>query len=184
MEQTLPPSPETGTLSAPRPSWVIPAFLAAVAVVVLLAYGLGASSRGQRDIGPAPDFTLQTFDGETLQLAAYRGTPVVINFWASWCVECRREAALLEQTWQRYKGEVLFIGVDYIDTEAEALAYLAEYQITYPNGPDLGSRIAHAYRIKGVPETYFVDRNGDLQGVQIGPLTQAELEGWIAQIRP
>ncbi len=166
-----------------RPWWILPALTVAVAVVVLLAYGLVTSGRAQPETGPAPDFSLQTFEGETIRLSDLRGTPVVINFWASWCLECEEEAPLLEATWRKYQGEVLFLGVDYVDTEQAALAYLETFDITYPNGPDLGTKISDAYRIKGVPETFFVDREGNLQGVKIGPITEGELEGWIAKIR-
>jgi len=105
---------------------------------------------------------------------------VVVNFWASWCPPCREEAAYLEATWRDYQDRgVVFIGVDYVDTEAEALAYLEEFEITYFNGPDLGTRISQAYRIQGVPETFFIDRNGLLRGVKIGPLFPPELEDRI-----
>jgi cytochrome c biogenesis protein CcmG/thiol:disulfide interchange protein DsbE len=84
---------------------------------------------------------------------------------------------MLEGAWQQYKDRgVVFIGVDYVDTETEALKFLRQYNVTYPNGPDLGTRISQAYRIDGVPETYLVDQNGTLAFVKIGPLvSQAEL---------
>ncbi|MGH2543696.1 MAG: TlpA family protein disulfide reductase [Ardenticatenaceae bacterium] len=182
MDSTMAEVIERQRPAAPRPWWVLPALSCALAVVALLAYGLVVSSRAQPAAGPAPDFTLQTFEDETIRLSDFRGTPVVINFWASWCLECKVEAPLLEATWRKYQGEVLFIGVDYVDTEPAALAYLEEFDITYPNGPDLGTKISDMYRIKGVPETFFIDRAGNLQGVKIGPLGEAELEGWIARI--
>jgi cytochrome c biogenesis protein CcmG, thiol:disulfide interchange protein DsbE len=165
------------------PWWTIPALLAAIAVVGLLAYGLVSRQRGRPTEGPAPDFTVQTFDGQTLQLSEYRGTPVIVNFWASWCVPCRTEMPLLESTWRKYQGQVLFIGIDHVDTEPAARAFLEEFNVTYPNGPDLGGRVSDAYRIRGVPETFFIDREGNLRGVKIGPLSEAELEGWIQQLR-
>jgi cytochrome c biogenesis protein CcmG/thiol:disulfide interchange protein DsbE len=77
---------------------------------------------------------------------------------------------------------VVFLGVDYVDTEAEALAYITEFNITYPNGPDIGTRISQAYRIQGVPETFFVAKDGTLRGVKIGPLYPPELEEWLGQL--
>jgi cytochrome c biogenesis protein CcmG/thiol:disulfide interchange protein DsbE len=124
----------------------------------------------------APPFEITTFDGQTLKLADLRGQVVVVNFWASWCIPCEQEAAELENTWRRYKDKgVVFIGVDYVDTETAAKAFMRRFDITYPNGPDLGTRISQAYRIKGVPETYVVDKTGRLAFVKIGPTTQAEL---------
>jgi cytochrome c biogenesis protein CcmG/thiol:disulfide interchange protein DsbE len=128
----------------------------------------------------APTFEITTFDGQTLKLADLRGQVVVVNFWASWCVPCEQEAAELENTWRRYKDKgVVFIGVDYVDTETAARAFLQRFDITYPNGPDLGTRISQAYRIKGVPETYVVDKTGRLASVKIGPFQQGEMAGVI-----
>ena len=76
----------------------------------------------------------------------------------------------------------MFIGVDYVDTEPSALAYIKEFDITYFNGPDLGTRISHSYGIKGVPETFYIGKNGDLRGLKIGPLESPELEQKIEEL--
>lgn len=128
---------------------------------------------------PAPDFTLPLFaqfEQNTISLATLRGQVVVVNFWASWCVECYKEAKLLEQAWQDYGSRgVMFVGVDYLDTDKEGLAYMQKYGITYPSGPDLGSKISKAYAITGVPETFFIDRDGNISHVQIGPIERDQL---------
>ena len=75
---------------------------------------------------------------------------------------------------------MVFLGVDYVDTEPEALGYLSKFNITYPNGPDLGTRISQSFRIRGVPETYFVDREGKLAHAQIGPFSSlTQIKGII-----
>jgi cytochrome c biogenesis protein CcmG/thiol:disulfide interchange protein DsbE len=133
--------------------------------------------------GMAPDFTLTGFDGRTVTLSELRGQVVIINFWASWCPPCREEAAYLEQTWRKYdRNGVIFIGVDWVDTEKEALAYIDEFDITYLNGPDIGTRVAQTYNIQGVPETFYVAKNGELRGVHIGPLTSPELDQKIDEL--
>lgn len=143
----------------------------------LLGWGLVRVQAGPRSQGPAPDFTLTTFDGDVIVLSELRGQVVAINFWASWCPPCRDEAPYLEATWRAYKDRgVVFVGVDYVDTEPEALAFIEEFDITYPNGPDVKTIISQAYRIQGVPETFFVAKDGTLQGVKIGPLVPPELE--------
>ncbi len=158
------------------PGWLL-AYAVALALLGLMGWGLVRAGQGPVESGPAPDFTLTTFEGDVIRLSDLRGQVVVINFWASWCPPCREEAPYLERTWRAYKDKgVLFIGVDYLDTEKKALEYIAEFDITYPNGPDIGTRIADAYRIKGVPETFFVDKKGYLRGVKIGPLRPPELE--------
>jgi cytochrome c biogenesis protein CcmG/thiol:disulfide interchange protein DsbE len=152
-------------------------------LLALLAWGLNKAQAGPRAQGPAPDFTLDTFDGESITLSNLTGQVVVINFWASWCPPCRDEATYLESTWRDYRElGVVFIGVDYVDTEPEALAYIEEFDITYPNGPDIGTRISQLYRIQGVPETFYVAKDGTIREVKIGPLFPPELENNLEEL--
>lgn len=158
-------------------------FAIVLALLGLLAWGLKKAQAGPVESGMAPDFTLKSFDGRTLTLSELRGQVVIINFWASWCPPCREEAAYLEATWRKYKDKgVVFIGVDWVDTEKEALAYMKEFDLTYFNGPDIGTRIAQAYNIQGVPETFYVAKNGELRGVHIGPLKSPELDDKIDEL--
>lgn len=158
-------------------------FAIVLALLGLLAWGLKKAQAGPVESGMAPNFTLKSFDGHTLTLSELRGQVVIINFWASWCPPCREEAAYLEATWRKYKDKgVVFIGVDWVDTEKEALAYMKEFDLTYFNGPDIGTRIAQAYNIQGVPETFYVAKNGELRGVHIGPLKSPELDDKIDEL--
>ena len=99
---------------------------------------------------------------------------------------CREEADLLEQTWRREKGNgIVFLGLDYLDQEPAALAYLTEFDITYPNGPDLRSQAARRYRIQGVPETFFISPDGKIVETVVGPIAnQQELDALLERIRP
>jgi cytochrome c biogenesis protein CcmG/thiol:disulfide interchange protein DsbE len=158
-----------------------------LAFVWFLAVGLQRQNVSeQRVTGPAPDFSFTTFDGETLQLADLKGKGVVLNFWASWCDPCRAEAAMLESAWRRERENgVVFVGLDYLDQEHAAKAYLAEFGITYPNGPDLQSATARRYGIRGVPETFFIDPSGEIKSLVIGPLlSEADLNQRLDAIRP
>ena len=160
-----------------RVLWQVMAFGLILALLGLLAIGLKKTRSGPLEKGMAPEFTLTSFNGETLTLSELRGQVVVINFWASWCPPCREEAPYLEQTWRNYKDRgVVLIGVDYLDTETEALAYIEEFEITYFNGPDLGTRISQAYNLQGVPETFYIGKNGEIRGIKIGPLVPPELD--------
>ncbi len=176
------PAVEEQTRPRLRPGWI----LAGVILLLLLAilgWGLYKSQQGQVQQGAALDFTLTGYDGRTVTLSQLRGKVVIINFWASWCLPCREEAAYLEQTWRKYQNQgVVFIGVDYADTEKEARAYIKEFDITYVNGPDLGTRISQAYNIKGVPETFYVDKRGQLRGLNVGPLKAPELDHKIDEL--
>lgn len=157
--------------------------LAVLGLIGLLGWGLYQVQKKPLAAGKVPDFTLKSFDGQVLTVSQLRGKVVVINFWASWCPPCRDEAAYLEQTWRKYKDQdVIFIGVDYADAEKPALAYIKEFDITYFNGPDLGTRIAQQYHISGVPETYFVGKDGTLRGNHIGPLKAPDLDNKIDEL--
>lgn len=147
-----------------------------IGLLIVVGVRLWLVTLGPASSGEAPDFTLNTFDGDVIRLSDLRGQVVVINIWASWCIPCRDEAPVLERLWREYRDRgVVFLGVDYADTEREALNFIAEFGLTYPNGPDLGTRIYTQYRARGVPETYFVDANGILRPPHIGPITEAQL---------
>ncbi|HID52047.1 MAG TPA: TlpA family protein disulfide reductase [Anaerolineae bacterium] len=159
-------------------------------VLALLGWGLINSTAPRPEAGEqAPDINLEFFEGydwqgqPTATLSDMRGNVVVLNFWASWCRECRVEADLLEQTSRLYADDgVVFLGLAYADVEPKSLAYLEEYNITYPNAPDLGTNAAEDYEITGVPETFIIDKNGEIAHVQIGPISAATLNGIIQQL--
>ena len=154
-----------------------------IGLLVLMAIGLSRRQQGTVQPGDrVQDFELALFSGyeyngqPASSLADLRGKVLLINFWASWCKPCEQEAADLRSAWAYYKerGDVVFLGVDYVDTEPEARDYLKKFDITFPNGPDVGTRISQLFRIKGVPETYFIDRDGVLRYVQVGPFSSED----------
>ena len=170
------------------PIWVqiiIWAFL--VGLLAIVAVGLKRAQEGTVQPGVTiEDFTFILFKGyehngqSQIKLSDLRGKVVVVNFWASWCKPCEQEAAELEAAWQEYEpaGQVVFIGADYVDTPNEANVYLKKFGITYPNGEDRDLQharpLSQYFRIQGVPETYFIDKNGVLQYVQIGPFSSVD----------
>ena len=167
-ENTLPTSTSRSRI---RWGWLI-VWIALLALLLLLFLGLRRAQQGPVGIGQrAPDFTLATFDSQQYRLSELKGKVVLINFWASWCKPCEQEAADLEAAWRFYqpREDVVFLGVDWTDTEKKAFQYLEKFGITYPNGPDLGTRISQAYRTTGVPETYIIDKNGTLAYVKLSP---------------
>ena len=167
---------QTPTRSTGRTLGLVIGVLLLLGLVAVFAWGLQTRESTQLQGASAPDLQMPLFGGGEISLADLRGQVVVINFWASWCVECYKEAALLEEAYRDYKDRgVVFLGVDYLDTEKDALEYIARYDITYPNGPDIQSKIARAYQITGVPETFFIDKNGRIRHVQIGPIERAQL---------
>ena len=132
---------------------------------------------------PAPDFTLPLFDGTSLRLADLRGRPVLVDFWASWCVPCREEAATLEQVWQSFRTtDLLFIGVSVQDREVAAQAFLEEFAITYPNGRDTDGKISIDYGLMGVPEKFLINRQGQIVRKLVGPVPAAVLEELLDEL--
>jgi cytochrome c biogenesis protein CcmG/thiol:disulfide interchange protein DsbE len=177
---TTTPAPKRGVrLSTQIIIWVV-----LMALLVLVGLGLKKAQNPIISIGSEiPDFSLTMFEGYSYQgasevnISALRGKVVVINFWASWCKPCEQEAAELEEAWRSYEGagEVVFLGIAWTDTPANSKEYLSRFDITYPNGPDLGSRISAIFnRNLGVPETYFIDREGVLRHIKIGPFTSLQ----------
>ena len=163
-----------------KAGWII-TMAAAISFLVVLGYGV-LSQRPLRE-GPAPDFTLPLLNGEELSLQELRGQVVVVNFWASWCVPCRDEAPALERIWREYEDQgVLFVGVNVSDVTSKALAFIEEFSITYPNGPDPYNRISRAYHRTGVPETFFVTKDGRVAEWHIGPIAEAELKNVLEEV--
>jgi cytochrome c biogenesis protein CcmG/thiol:disulfide interchange protein DsbE len=189
-EPTTAPAPKRGV-----PLWVqILVWIGLLGLLGLLAAGLlKAKNPILRQGASVPDFTLTLFSGyehnnaPEVKLSDLKGKVVVINFWASWCQPCRTEAADLETAWRFYKesGQVIFLGVDYVDTAPEARAYMTEFNLSYPNGPDMGTRISQIFnRNLGVPETYIIDQQGVLRFIQIGPFQsvteiKANIDPWL-----
>jgi len=158
--------------------------VAAVAViVVLLMTGLGRdpSVFASPLVGrAAPNFTLPQLDGPPVTLARLRGQVVVLNFWASWCTECQVEQAALDQTWQQFQDSgVVVIGVNFQDTADAARSYVRTDRVAYPVVEDAGSKTALAYGLRGVPETFVVNRSGRIVKHVIGPVDAAALASEI-----
>jgi cytochrome c biogenesis protein CcmG/thiol:disulfide interchange protein DsbE len=153
--------------------------LALAGVVALLAllvwkvaFGTGggvAEDLAAGRVVRAPAFSLERLDREgTLSLAALAGKPVIVNFWASWCVPCRDEARTLQETYERYRSQGLVVlGVDFQDFRGDAKRFIKRFGLTYPNVYDGKGSLVGKWGLRGVPETFFVDRRGRVVGEQI-----------------
>ncbi len=192
MTDTIPTTTTPAEAAPRRPfRWsMIALWLAVMAILALLAWGLINTTATRPEVGQvAPEFNVEFFDGyewdtrSVATLAEMRGRPVVLNFWASWCVECRYETDLLESAWRQYRDQgVVFLGVAYADVEPNSIAYMEEFGVTFPHAPDLGTDISQAYEITGVPETFFIDSDGVIRHVQIGPVSQQMLDELMPQL--
>ncbi|MBI5668816.1 MAG: TlpA family protein disulfide reductase [Chloroflexi bacterium] len=143
---------------------------------MVFGFALAQRNQAQPQAGAAPDFTLTTLTGETYKLSDLKGQVVVINFWASWCGPCRVEAPELQKVWDSYKDKgVMFLGVAYTDTERGAKAFIQQYNQTYPNGLDIGTKISDLYNIQGVPETFIVNQKGEVVEFIMQQVNETEL---------
>ncbi len=163
-------------------AWIAGSSAGAV-LLASLGWGLVHAAKQSHSLigAEVPDLTIQSLSGEAISLRALKGTPLIVNFWASWCVPCRQEAPVLAAAARQMEGRVQFVGVDIQDTDSAARAYEAEVKSPYPVGP----AIHGSYRDFGVtapPETFFVDRNGTVVSHIIGPVDSHRMQIYMAEI--
>ena len=204
-------APETVPAEATpeRPSrWRWPLRLVALSVVIgllgLLAWATLSAGRGNSLVAriaageapPAPSFSLEVLwpraetwpvaarrrlaDGR-LDLRELRGRPLVVNFWASWCIPCRDEAPILNASARAHAGKVVFLGVNVQDLSSDALAFSREFDTPYASVRDRGNRTYEDYGLTGVPETYYLDASGRIVAHVPGAISRTSLEQGIAQ---
>jgi peroxiredoxin len=147
---------------------------------------LGADTATVQTYPPAtaaPRLDLTTLDGRRLDLAAYRGRPVLLNFWATWCGPCVREFPLLRRTLdQRRSDGLVVLGVLVNDNAGSAREFVRDHGGTWPVGIDQGAKAAGAFKVVGLPESVFVRRDGTLATRVLGELTQDRLDAQLAPI--
>lgn len=157
-------------------SWKIACGLgiACAALVLVLYAGFGRDPHAVPFMltgKPAPDFSLKRLDNDqVVSLAQLKGRPVVINFWATWCGPCAEEHPVMVWAAQEFKNRAQFLGVVFEDTPENALKFLQERGGTMPQLVDPKSQMAVDYGTSGVPETYFIDRQGIIRGKHVGPI--------------
>ena len=133
----------------------------------------------------APDFTAQTHDGATITLSDFMAngpTPVVLNFWATWCPPCRVEMPHFEAAAQLYGDDVALLGVNQAESAATIAAYARDHGLTYPLLVDEEMTINHLYGILNLPTTVFIDANGIVREVLVGTMSRAVLEERIEKL--
>ena len=173
-----------------RRRWIVAAWLVAgvFAIVAMFTINIAkpAAPVDTPIVGrPAPAFDLQTLAGGRLSLADLRGSAVVLNFWASWCIPCRDEAPLLTAANTSYGPRgVRIVGVVYQDSAENAQDFMRRYGQTYAALLDPDGRTAIDYGVFGIPETFFIDASGVVKSRQVGALTDAELRRQIEAIVP
>jgi len=166
--------------------------LAAVATVGVITVGAAAGIGASRPTDPedrvavegaAPSFDLPRVGvaDERVRLADFAGSPVVVNFWASWCVPCRKEMPALQAAAERLEGRVVFVGVNHQDGRTPAAEFEQEVGVTYPSGSDPDGAVARDFGVVGLPTTVLVDARGRIVARSLGEVTEGELDELIAE---
>lgn len=160
--------------------------LLAVVLVLGAAGGAGLLTPALRAGDRAPDFALADLDGEPIRLADYAGRPVLVNFWASWCLPaCAEEFPVLAEALEVHADIGLaVIGIVYRDRSEAARAFGDQFHATWPLAMDPGERVARAYGVFGPPESWLVAPDGTLVSRHIGPFTAEELAAELVKLTP
>jgi len=158
----------------------------AAALIGVLFVGLGKDPsriRSPRIGKPAPSFALrEAGTGQTVDLASFKGKPVVINFWATWCGPCWEEHPVLVANARRLQPNVQFLGIVFDDTEQKILSFLQQRGSGYPTLVDEKGKTAIAYGVGGVPETFFLDANGTIVAKFNGPMSTDDLQANLQKV--
>ncbi len=153
-------------------------------LVALLASGFGTDPNAVPSVlvgTPATSFDLVDLDGQPHRLADLKGQPVVLNFWSTWCVPCKIEHPLLQSAAQG-RSDIAFFGVLYGDDPRRAREFLAREPLAYPVLVDPTDALSVDYGVVGVPETFFIARDGTIRHKHVGPLDAASLDRWLMEI--
>lgn len=158
-------------------------FVTLVAVLAIaMAQGVGSPAQGRSggDLGTAPAFELDQFDGQRFVLAEYSERPVFVYFWASWCVPCELEAPLIEKLWPEYRDRGwTFLGVNIWDAETDARRFIERHRLSFPTARDEGGKVYLEYGVQGLPTAFFINPGQQIYARFDGPLSENTLRGLL-----
>lgn len=161
----------------------------ALVLSLVLAVAAGAcatGAAGARTGSPAPQIAGTALDGSPVDLSAYRGRPVIVNFWASWCTPCREEFPLFAERLAALgpTDGLAIVGVLFKDQPELAQRFVEDVGTPWPSVADADGSLAAAYRVVAPPQTYFIDVEGVVRGIQIGEVRREDFDAQYAKIRP
>lgn len=184
-----PGEPDSQHPAMPLRRW--PWGLAAVVLVIVVVVGAvligrtaGPASTQREHLAPALVLPNLRPGRPPVDLASLRGRPVVVNFWASWCVPCQEEMPALERVFRQVGNRIDFLGVDHQDGSALAIPFLDKTGVSYPSGYDPQGKIAPTFDVQGLPTTVFISRTGIIVGRHLGPYTARQLRADLDRLFP
>ena len=144
------------------------------------------AENGETAADTAPDFTMLDMEGNEVKLSDFFGTPIVLNFWASWCPPCKAELPDFDDACKKYDGEVVFLMVNMTDNQMETVEvakdFIKTYGYDFPVYFDVSYEAAMAYGVRSIPQTYFINAEGELVATATGMISAAQLEKGIGMI--
>ncbi len=173
-----------------RRAFLIPVLLIAVTwlwfAVIQPRNTIGGLIPGVQPGSQAPDFTLQTLDGDIVTLSELRGRPVLVNMWASWCTPCKYEMPTIQKVYEEFRDRglmVLAVNLTKKDNLTSVISFVEEYDLTFPILLDVDGKVEEAYQLRGLPSTFFIDRDGIIQSVVIGgPMPEEVVRTGLEQV--
>ena len=163
------------------------AVLLIILISGLLITGCSAGTNQKPVIGkPAPDFQLKNLDGQSISLSDFRGKPVLINFWASWCQPCVYEMPFIQEVFEEWSGQGLVVlTINIGESSSKAKTFMESHDLSFPVLLDTKQDVAEKYNIRGIPTTFFIDENGIIKRMKIGAfISAAEIENSLSKIMP
>ena len=130
----------------------------------------------------APNFELQTLDGNSIRLSDLKGMPVLINFWATWCSPCRQEMPAIESRFEANRDHMAMLAVNFDESEEDVQSFTQELNLKFPVLLDPGAKVQDLYRVRGYPTTFFIDSDGIIQIINVGVMSEKQLDGYLDQI--
>ncbi|WP_054534226.1 TlpA family protein disulfide reductase [Herpetosiphon geysericola] len=185
-----PEAPVKQGLSRKEWLWLGAGIIVAIIVIATVAIlTSGNSNKPQTVVGidrPVPAMVLKTVDGDSFNPAEYRGKPLIINFWASWCEPCKEEMPALVRTAERYGDKIAVVGINLTDQDKdqEIRRFIQRYAVTYPIALDNERVAQQAFGIFNIPVTFFIDSEGIIRYTRINAITETEMDHVLSELLP
>ncbi len=157
-----------------------------LAVGLIVAGCVTTAAEVAETVTPAPGFQLPNLDGQTIALSDFRGKPVMLNFWATWCGPCRVEMPYIQQVYDERSGDGLVVlAIDIGESPAKVKEFMQDYGLTFPVLLDVKTEVAKQYNIRAIPTTFFIDPDGGIRDIGIGAFpNKAAIEARLGKIIP
>jgi cytochrome c biogenesis protein CcmG/thiol:disulfide interchange protein DsbE len=163
---------------------ILTTILGFILTTVLLVAGCSAQAPQVGEL--APDFQLPNLEGQSISLSDFRGEPVLVNFWASWCLPCRYEMPFIQEVYEEWSASGLVVlAINKGESLSTAKDFMQSYNLSFPALLDINQDVALEYNIWSIPTTFFIDKDGIIQAIKVGPfLSKADIENSLSKIIP